>query len=100
MKCALRRWRLTDAKELAAALNNRKILNNLRDGLPFPYTERDARDYIIATLSANEQETFAYAITRMTMSSAASAPSARGISTGRRGSWVTIWRRSTGGRAS
>ena len=63
MKCALRRWRLTDAKELAAALNNRKILNNLRDGLPFPYAERDARDYIIATLSANEQETFAYAIT-------------------------------------
>ena len=40
MKCALRRWRLTDAKELAAALNNRKILNNLRDGLPFPYAGR------------------------------------------------------------
>ena len=63
MKCTLRRWRLTDAKELAAALNNRKILNNLRDGLPFPYTEQDARDYIIAMLSANEQDTFAYAIT-------------------------------------
>ena len=63
MEFSLRKWRLSDAKELAAALNNRHILNNLRDGLPFPYTERDARDYIIATLSANEQETFAYAIT-------------------------------------
>ena len=63
MKCTLRKWRLTDAKELSAALNNRKMLNNLRDGLPFPYTEQDARDYIIAMLSANEQDTFAYAIT-------------------------------------
>ena len=63
MEFSLRKWRLSDAKELAAALNNRHILNNLRDGLPFPYTERDARDYIIATLSANENDTFAYAIT-------------------------------------
>ena len=63
MEFGLRKWRLPDAKELAAALNNRHILNNLRDGLPFPYTEQDARDYIIAMLSANENDTFAYAIT-------------------------------------
>ena len=55
MKYELRKWRLSDAKELAAALNNKRILNNLRDGLPFPYTEQDGRDYIIATLSANER---------------------------------------------
>ena len=46
MEFSLRKWRLSDAKELAAALNNRHILNNLRDGLPFPYTEKDAEDYI------------------------------------------------------
>lgn len=63
MKYELRKWRLSDAKELAAALNNKRILNNLRDGLPFPYTEQDGRDYIIAMLSANENDTFAYAIT-------------------------------------
>ena len=63
MEFTLRKWRLSDAKELAAALNNRHILNNLRDGLPYPYTEQDARDYIIAMLSANENDTFAYAIT-------------------------------------
>ena len=60
---ALRKWRLSDAKDLAAALNNEKILNHLREGLPFPYTERDAADYITATLSADENDTFAYAIT-------------------------------------
>ena len=39
--CTLRKWRLSDAKDLAAGLNNEKILNNLRDGLSFPYTEQD-----------------------------------------------------------
>lgn len=48
---------------MAASLNNEKILNNLRDGLPFPYTEQDARDYITAMLSADEASTFAYAVT-------------------------------------
>ena len=64
MNCILRKWRLSDAEELAAALNNEKILNNLRDGLPFPYTEQDARDYIASMLSSDEDSTFAYAITQ------------------------------------
>ena len=63
MNCALRKWRLSDAKDLATALNNEKILNNLRDGLPFPYTEKDAAEYISAMLSADENSTFAYAVT-------------------------------------
>ena len=63
MNFNLRKWRLSDAKDLAAALNNEKILNNLRDGLPFPYTEKDAADYITAMLSSDEDSTFAYAIT-------------------------------------
>ena len=63
MSYILRKWRLSDAADLAAALNNKKILNNLRDGLPYPYTEQDAHDYISAMLSADETSTFAYAIT-------------------------------------
>ncbi len=63
MNGLLRKWRPSDAKDLAATLNNRKILNNLRDGLPFPYTEQDASDYIAAMLCADENDTFAYAIT-------------------------------------
>ena len=53
MNCTLRKWHLSDAGDLAAALSNQKVLNNLRDGLPFPYTERDARDYITAMLAAD-----------------------------------------------
>ncbi|MGN0178289.1 MAG: GNAT family N-acetyltransferase, partial [Monoglobaceae bacterium] len=63
MNCILRKWRLSDAKDLAFALNNEKILNNLRDGLPLPYTEQDAVNYISAMLSADENDTFAYAVT-------------------------------------
>ena len=63
MKCKLRTWRLSDAKELADILSNIRIHNNLRDGLPVPYTEQDAAEYITAMLSANSNETFAYAIT-------------------------------------
>ena len=64
MNCILRKWQMSDAKALAATLNNEKILNNLRDGLPFPYTEQDACDYISTMLSADETDTFAYAITQ------------------------------------
>lgn len=62
MKCRLRKWKLSDARDLASALNNKKILNNLRDGLPYPYTQKDAEDYINFILSSSPQDTFAYAI--------------------------------------
>lgn len=62
MNCKIRKWQLSDAKDLAIALSNRKVLDNLRDGLPHPYTEQDGADYISAMLSANEDETFAFAI--------------------------------------
>lgn len=45
------------------ALSNRKIQDNLRDGMPYPYTEQDGIDYISSMISADENETFAFAIT-------------------------------------
>lgn len=63
MDIGIRPWRSEDAADLAAALNNPKILANLRDGLPFPYTEDDARFYITAMLSADPDSTYAFAIT-------------------------------------
>ena len=62
MKCRIRKWELSDAKDLAAALSNKKVQDNLRDGLPYPYTEQDGKDFISAMLSADENETFAFAI--------------------------------------
>ena len=62
MYCKIRKWKLTDAKDIAVALSNKKIQDNLRDGLPYPYSEQDGIDFISSMLSANEDETFAFAI--------------------------------------
>ena len=63
MDCRLRKWDPADAKDLSAVLSNAKIHDNLRDGLPYPYTEQDGLDFISAMLSADANETFAFAIT-------------------------------------
>ena len=63
MNFKIRRWELSDARDLATALSNKKIQDNLRDGLPYPYTEQDGKEFISAMLAANESDTFAFAIT-------------------------------------
>ena len=63
MDCVIRRWRLEDSRSLAKNLSNRKILDNLRDGLPYPYTEADAEAYISAMLAADPDKAFAFAVT-------------------------------------
>lgn len=35
-----------DISALAKCLNNRKIWDNCRDDLPYPYTEKDAEQFI------------------------------------------------------
>ena len=63
MDCAIRQWRIEDKKALAENLNNPRVQDMLRDGLPCPYTERDAEDYIRAMLSADPEQVFAFAVT-------------------------------------
>lgn len=62
MDCGIREWRPEDKTALAALLNNKNIQNNLRDGLPYPYTARDAEEYIAAMRAADQTKTFAFAI--------------------------------------
>lgn len=59
----IRKWKIEDKKELAENLNNVKILNNLRDGIPYPYSEKNAEEFIMAMLSSDENKTFSFAIT-------------------------------------
>ena len=63
MDCTIRKWRLSDRDRLAETLNNRTIQDNLRDGLPYPYTPADGEEYILSMLAADEDKTFAFAIT-------------------------------------
>lgn len=53
MECKIRCWRIEDAEDIAETLNNKNILDNLRDGIPFPYTVHDAREFIQAMNAAS-----------------------------------------------
>jgi RimJ/RimL family protein N-acetyltransferase len=63
MNSQIRTWHIEDAANLANALNNPKILDRLRDGLPYPYTAEDAKQYIELMLNADREKAFAFAIT-------------------------------------
>ncbi|TLD00042.1 GNAT family N-acetyltransferase [Robinsoniella peoriensis] len=63
MDCDIREWRIEDKYNLAEILNNKNILNNLRDGLPYPYKVKDAEEFITSMLSADKTKTFPFAIT-------------------------------------
>lgn len=62
MKVTLRLWNIKNAPALAAALNNKKVLDNLRDGLPYPYTEEDAESFIVYISSAPRHTQYNLAI--------------------------------------
>ena len=46
MQVTLREWKRSDADALAAIANNKKIWDNVRDLLPFPYTKKDAKEWL------------------------------------------------------
>lgn len=59
---SLRKWQLSDAADLAHIMNNRRVQNNLRDGLPFPYTAADGEDFISGLMVAGDEPCRARAI--------------------------------------
>ncbi|MCL2869112.1 MAG: GNAT family N-acetyltransferase, partial [Candidatus Bathyarchaeota archaeon] len=63
MNISIREWQISDAKDLVAAINNERVLDNLRDGIPYPYTVKDAKEFIDATLSAKKDTQYAFVIT-------------------------------------
>jgi ribosomal-protein-alanine N-acetyltransferase len=58
----LRPWSISDARELALLADNNRIANNLRDGFPFPYSLKDAQDWLNIILPENNPTHF-FAIT-------------------------------------
>jgi RimJ/RimL family protein N-acetyltransferase len=58
----LRPWSISDATELALLADNRRIADNLRDGFPFPYSLKDALEWLNIILPENNPPRF-FAIT-------------------------------------
>ena len=63
MKISIRKWKIEDAEQLKDAINNEKVLNNLRDGIPYPYTLEHAKEFIAQTLNAPVDSQYSWAIT-------------------------------------
>ena len=61
MQLTIRHWTESHATVIAEALNDAVVTDNLSDGLPTPYTEADARDYIAFAQTAGEGA-YAFAI--------------------------------------
>lgn len=63
MDCNIRKWKISDAADFARIMNNKNVQNNLRDGLSFPFTEQDGIEFITSVINADQNNTFAFAIT-------------------------------------
>jgi RimJ/RimL family protein N-acetyltransferase len=62
MNITIRSWQMEDAADIVPAINNKKILDNLRDGIPCPYTLTDAKDFIALMLNAEKDSQYTWAI--------------------------------------
>lgn len=58
-RCALRRWRTSDATSLVRHANNLSVARHLRDRFPHPYTWKDAQGFLAAASSEEPQTNFA-----------------------------------------
>jgi RimJ/RimL family protein N-acetyltransferase len=63
MECILEKLDLRFAEDLAKAIGDKRVQDNLRDGLPYPYTVKNARDFIETMLSSDESVNYIFAIT-------------------------------------
>lgn len=59
MQCKLEKLDFKFAADLAAAIGDKRVQNNLRD-LPYPYTEENAREFISYAQSSDE---YVFAVT-------------------------------------
>lgn len=59
MEIRLRKWQMSDIKNLVKHANNYNIAKNLTDQFPYPYNEEDARQYLEAVLPQIPTQVFA-----------------------------------------
>ena len=58
-RCALRRWRTSDATAVAYHANNMSVAKHLRDRFPHPYTVDDAQAFLSFASKEDPQTNFA-----------------------------------------
>lgn len=63
MKTVLREWRKDDAQDLVRIIGNKKVQDNLRDGIPYPYRKEDADIFVKEMITAVSGQIYPFAIT-------------------------------------
>ena len=63
MKTVLREWRKDDAQVLVGIIRNKKVQDNLRDGIPYPYRKEDADIFIKEMITPVSGQIYPFAIT-------------------------------------
>lgn len=58
MNVSLREWKKSDAGTLARIADNKKIWDNVRDQLPYPYTKKDAKKWLSLVKKQEKITTF------------------------------------------
>ena len=57
--CTVRSWEWRDRDAIVRHANNRKVSINLRDRFPYPYTTRDARNWLDMVVDQKPETNFA-----------------------------------------
>lgn len=60
--CTVRSWEWRDRESIVRHANNRNVARNLRDRFPFPYTDRDARNWLEVVVDAEPETNFAIVV--------------------------------------
>lgn len=87
-KYKIRSWSKDDFSTLAKYLNNKKIWDNCRDSLPYPYSENDAQQFILFVSSQNEQNNYCIEVNQ---EAAGNISFARGIDVERYNAELGYW---------
>lgn len=56
MDFQLKKWQSADAQDVFKYANNKKIADNLRNGFPYPYTLKDAENYVNGCCQNDEKK--------------------------------------------
>ncbi len=87
-KYKIRNWAKEDFPALAKYLNNKKIWDNCRDSLPYPYSENDAQQFIQFVSNQNEQNNYCVEVNQ---EAAGNISFARGIDVERYNAELGYW---------
>ena len=86
--CTVRSWEWRDRDAIVRHANNRKVSINLRDRFPYPYTARDARNWLDMVVDQKPETNFAIEVGEVAIGGIGFTPQ---YDVGRRSAEIGYW---------